>query len=263
MFSPRSWCVSLSVARMLRAEATRFALGQRNQLRARGRARRMENQRDVRRGCISARDVFGGRGRRGRERERPRSSLGLRLELHHRDAEPGCDFPGRRLAASLHDEGPAAQIRQIELELLGPVGRVQRRRRGRGGDADKGRGHLGTVRQDDGDPIVPAHAYLVERADRAIHLPSQLRVGQRTSPWRSDRRRLGFAPGNESFQREISGHGFPRRLVGHGLHHRRPGSLAYIIRSSRSAADRSIRSGSSPAGWHTRGSHSHGAWESR
>ena len=89
-----------------------------------------------------------------------------------------------------------ADIGEVELQLLGPIGRVERRGGGAGGDRDEGRGHLRPVRQDDGDAVVAAEAEAVERRGGGAHLRAQAAMGERGAPGRADGRRVVAAGGD-------------------------------------------------------------------
>ena len=60
-------------------------------------------------------------------------------------------FDGGRGAARVDHQRARIQVRQIELELVGAVGRIQRGAHRAGCHGDHGRGHLGPLRDHQGD----------------------------------------------------------------------------------------------------------------
>ena len=61
------------------------------------------------------------------------------------------------------NEEPGAEVGEVELEFLGPIARIERRRRRRGPDAEKCRRHLGTVVEHDPDAVADTDAVQGER----------------------------------------------------------------------------------------------------
>ena len=88
------------------------------------------------------------------------------------------------------DEKLRLEIGHVELELVGLVGRVQRRRGRAGGDRDERRSHLRPVRQHDGDAVAAPDAVRVEIGDRAVDELAQPGESQRAAPGRGERRRV-------------------------------------------------------------------------
>ena len=84
----------------------------------------------------------------------------------------------RALVARGHDQRLGPQIREIEVQLLGPVGRVQGGGGGTAGDGDEGRGHLRPVRQHDRHPVAAADAHRIERGHGRIRELAQGTEGQ-------------------------------------------------------------------------------------
>ena len=68
-----------------------------------------------------------------------------------------------RCAVVFDDQRLGVQVRQVELELVGAVGRVQRGRRHTAGGADEAGRHLGAVGQHEGDAVIAADAQAVQR----------------------------------------------------------------------------------------------------
>ena len=110
------------------------------------------------------RDVLGlggagprrGPSRLAREAEGARAALGIGRQRQYRDPE----FPGRRErrggAARLDDERLRAEIAHVEFELVGAIGRIERRGRRAGRDAEESGRHFRPVGQDDRDAVVAA-----------------------------------------------------------------------------------------------------------
>src|SRR5262249_14735752 len=84
--------------------------------------------------------------------------------------------PSRR-----NDQSAGPGILEVKLELVEPVGRIERRG---GADCRSGQerdDHLQTVRQGHGDTISAAKADLVEPGGKGIHLPPKLIVSDHWS----------------------------------------------------------------------------------
>ena len=107
---------------MLLAEARDVALRKRHDLRPRRRAGGVQHQRDV---------VRLGRARRAAlppiaspaRRNCPAGASASRLEPQDRHAELRRDRLGRRVAAGVEHQRLGAKVGQVELELVGAVGR--------------------------------------------------------------------------------------------------------------------------------------------
>ena len=115
------------------------------------------------------------------------------LQLQHKDPQALGYLSRRRLAALLHDQGFRSQVRKIEFEFLGPVGGIERCSRRPRGDRDEGRRHLGTIRQDDGDTVITAHAQAIERLHRGLDQETKFAVAKRSDRRSSDGWRGGSA----------------------------------------------------------------------
>ena len=122
-------------------------------------------------------------GRRRRERggvEAEQAGGGLRMDqAEDGNAEPGGDDARRALVAVGQDQGGRLQVGEVELELLGLVGRVERRGGAAGGDGDEAGRHLRPVRQHDRDPVAAPDADAVQRL---AHLDGQPRQGGAVEP---------------------------------------------------------------------------------
>ena len=151
---PRSFAVSDSVLRMLPADATEFLCAS---------------------GTIFGRDVVpdvcstsamssgvAARTRHGRRRtgcrvelesETSRAALGVRDESRDRDAEFLGHRIDRRFFALGDDEQLRAEVGEIELEFIGAIRRVERRRRRGRSDGQKGGRHLRPVVEHDADAV--------------------------------------------------------------------------------------------------------------
>ena len=99
----------------------------------------------------------------------------IAFEPQHRNAELCRDrFRGCAPVCANH-ERLGAKVGQVELELFGAIGRVERRGRRARRDRDEGRGHLRSVRQHDRDAVVPADAERIETRDRVLRELPQAR----------------------------------------------------------------------------------------
>ena len=146
----------------------------------------MEHERDVvRRG--RARQGGGAEGIAG-DRERPGWCPLAYRQAQHRDLQLRRDTLGRRMSRRVDQQRRSTEIVQIKLELLGPVGRVQRRRRRTGGHSDEGRGHLGAARQNDGNPVAAPYPQRVEPFDRRGHALDERAECQKRAVRCTDRR---------------------------------------------------------------------------
>ena len=93
----------------------------------------------------------------------PAPTCRLRSEGQDRDAKLLGGAKSGRVAARFDDQRLRLEILEIELELVLPIGGIERRRGRRGGHAQKRRRHLGSVRQNDRDPIAKADPEIVQR----------------------------------------------------------------------------------------------------
>ena len=193
MLRQRSPGASASESRDVAGRGGDIGLAQRHDLRPRRRARGVEDERDV-----------GGSARPGRRGGADRASPGERegagrrtvadLEAKDGDAEPLGDGDRRARRCPPRRGAPwRREIGEVELELLGAIGRVERRG-GRGrADGEEGRGHLRSVRQHDRDAVVPADAEPVEACGRVADEAAERAIAERSAARRHDGRRLGGA----------------------------------------------------------------------
>ena len=117
MFRPRSASVSSSVVAILPAEAATLRWRQRHDLRPRGGARCVQDQRDV----LAARRARAGgwRFRAAREHEGACATVRIERQREHRYAELLRDRDRGRFAAGLDDERLGVEVAHVELELVG------------------------------------------------------------------------------------------------------------------------------------------------
>ena len=92
-------------------------------------------------------------------------------------------------AALFDDQRSGVQVRQVKLELIGAVGRVQRRAGDAAGAGHEAGGHFGPIGQDDGHPVIAADAKCVELTDgagdqRPQCAKTQTWPGRRRDGWR-------------------------------------------------------------------------------
>ena len=138
--------------------------------------------------------------------ERARSRVRLGHERDQPDAELLRRVQRRRFAAHFDDQRLGVEIAEVELELILPIGGVERRR-GRGGGDGKKRGrHLRSVGEDDGDAVAAADAKLVQLGDGAIDERAQGRVGQRRRVMAGDGDRLVLPRRDEVSQCSVCAH---------------------------------------------------------
>ena len=174
---PRSRSASASVAAILSAESQMLRLRQRHDLRPRGGAGGVEDQRDV----VAPRPRPGraaglpGARRKAGTRRRRASAPGISVN----SGTPSLCAASTAgdVAAGLDDQRLGAEIAEVEFEFLGAVGGVQRRRGRAGRHGEKRRRHFRPVRQHDGDPIAAPDA------NRSAQRPC--RATRRASPHRS------------------------------------------------------------------------------
>ena len=162
---------SASVSPMWRAEAVTLRWQERHDLRARRWCPEVWSTSAVSSGvgeaALRAALRRGARRRASVNAPAPCSRSGL--SSSDRDAELPRDGERRRAPSPRCDaRAPSRlEVAQVELELLGAIGGVERRGGGARADADEGRRHLRPVGQHDRDPIVPPDAEAVQRLDRA------------------------------------------------------------------------------------------------
>ena len=99
----------------------------------------------------------------------------------------------RRVDSCLREQRPEGQSGKISVELLGPIGGIHgnaRRARRQRENRDR---HLGTIGQDDGDPITTADAHPAQRAPRRFDVLMKAPIGQRSAPGSENCRRVGNA----------------------------------------------------------------------
>src|SRR5262245_40691092 len=83
------------------------------------------------------------------ELESTRTKCRQRCELEHADAELGRYTECRRLAPALNDQGLRVEVRNVELEFLRPIGRVERSSCRPSSRGEKRDCHLRSIWQDD------------------------------------------------------------------------------------------------------------------
>ncbi len=108
----------------------------------------------------------------------------------------------RSSAASSNAAG--SQVRQVEAELLLAVAGIERRAHGARRDRDRGRRHLGAVRQHHGNPVPATDVGMPQRGDDGRRLPPQGTVAQ----WLARRReksRVPFVPACRRMQEVCKG----------------------------------------------------------
>ena len=175
-----------------------ICLTERHDLGTRGRAGRMQYQRDI--------VGLGGTGlRRSAARlagkaERARARRPVRREFNQRDPELLGDGNCGRGAAGFNDQRLRVEVAHVELELVAAIGGIERRGGRSGGDAHERGRHLRAVRQHDRDAVAAPDAERVERADGFINQPAQGRIGQRRRVMRENRGRVVAPRGEEVFQ---------------------------------------------------------------
>ena len=194
----RSAGVSASVVRMWRAEAARLRWSSGTIL-----------GREVVPEVCSTRASSSSSRRSGLDRRRRRAPsaassnqpAGRSGDVVSRSTSAPCrraDLDRRPLVAVGHDQRLGAQVGQVEVELLGPVGRVQGRRGGAAGDGDERRRHLRPVRQHDRHPIAAADARARSASPRSHR---RARAGRRSSA------SAARVPGSRRHRRDAAGGG--------------------------------------------------------
>jgi hypothetical protein len=77
----------------------------------------------------------------------------IRRQLDDRNLALRRDCARGRIRAALDDQSLGVEIAEIEIELVGAIGGVERRGRSPACDRNESRRHLGPVRHDDGDRV--------------------------------------------------------------------------------------------------------------
>src|SRR3954462_1695051 len=113
----------------------------------------------------------------------------MRRQSRNRHAELLRDADRRRFLAFGNDEKLRAEIREIELELLGAIRRVEWGCCCRGSDTKECRRHLGTVVEHDSYSVAWANALRRKRRSNLGHERSQPSIRQ----WYAARRRQGWS----------------------------------------------------------------------
>ncbi len=182
-------------------------MGQRHKLGARRRARGVQHKRNVVLGSVAGRDG----NRRVRKVEEPCTTARVRRDLESTDLQSFRDGScwGRR--AGLDHEHLGVKIGEVELELVFPITRIERRRRRATSDADECRSHLRPVRQNDGGPIRRRYAERVELSHRPLDLIHQVGKVAGLGVRRRDGRRIGRCAGKQIAN---GTHAYPR-VFGH------------------------------------------------
>ncbi len=153
------------------------AMAKRHDLGPRGRARRMQDQGQVARPRGGALGLARGHAL-GAQGEAACGIGRVMSEAQDRKAQMVRGHQSRAVIAFGQHDGLGAEVREVEFELFEPVGRIEGRGDGALGKGHEGRGHLGSVRQNDGHPVALSHARGMERRDRMAHKLAQARIGQ-------------------------------------------------------------------------------------
>ena len=104
----------------------------------------------------------------GHERKAAGTGVRARHQFDDPHAQPLRDLDGRTAAATRDDQRLGLQVAQVELELLGAVGRIERRARDAAGAGHEAGRHLGAVVEHDRDPVVAPDAEGVEPGQRGV-----------------------------------------------------------------------------------------------
>ena len=107
------------------------------------------------------------------------------------DTVPAGDRDGRPgVVADRHDQRLGLEVGQVEVELVVPVGRIERRSRGRG-DGEEGGRHLRPVRQHDRHPVAAADAERIQLFCGGVDQTPQAAKAERRPIGCQDRSGLG------------------------------------------------------------------------
>ena len=139
-------------------------------------------------------------------RKRARAGLRLGVKGNEINAELLRGPERGRFAARFDDQRLGLEVFEIELELVLPIGGIERRRGRCGRHAQKRRRHFRSVRQHDGDPVAAADSEVVQRAPTAIDQSAQSAIGQRRRLMRGDGDRVVMARCDEASQGAIRVH---------------------------------------------------------
>ena len=105
------------------------------------------------------------------------------------------------LHTCLHHQGLGLQIPEIEVEFIGPVGGVQRRRGRAGADGQEGASHVRPVGQYDRHPVLAADPAGIECTHRALGELAEGAVAQRRPVRAEDGRGAGRLAAEQLNQR--------------------------------------------------------------
>ena len=116
-------------------------------------------------------------------------------QAYNGNTQFGRDLAGGRGIVFCHHQQLGFQIRQVELEFVGGVGRVQGCGGGAGGDTHKGCCHLRPIGQDNSHGVVAADAQLIQLRDGLFELFAQAGIVQGRTAGRGQRDICGSALG--------------------------------------------------------------------
>ncbi len=202
MFRPQSCAVNCKRLTDIAGRGGQIGLRERHYFRTRRGARCVQHHRCVARLCIAAlrRRLRVCAGLARHEREAACALIKLRHQVDHTHAKLAGGVHRRRAAALLDDERAGVQIRQVELELVSAIGRVERRAGHAAGAGHEAGRHLGAVGQHDGHALVATDAQTVQAFQRGVDQAAQCAVAQGLARRRRDGGcRIG-ARGQQFFQ---------------------------------------------------------------
>jgi hypothetical protein len=181
-FRQRSAGLSRSAAATFLAEAHRFSWLSGTSF------GRVEHERDV-----SARGRIARRRQRARlpELEDPRLTAWAADDLEDGNAVTGRYLASWRRETLLDQKRPSAEVREVEVELGGPIRGVERGAGGTRRHGEEGGAELGTVRVHERDAVARADPGSVELGGEVGDVLGQAAVLERLAPGRGKRDRTG------------------------------------------------------------------------
>ncbi len=123
----------------------------------------------------------------------PAGPLSSASQLDQRNLALRRDGTRGRVRAALDDQRLGVEIAEIEIELVGAIGGVERRGRRPACHRDEGGRHLRPVRHHHRDRVALIDAERAQRAAGLLHQAQQLGPRHGLAVRRADRRRLGIA----------------------------------------------------------------------
>ena len=128
-------------------------------------------------------------------------------DLDHGNLQLGRDTECGRGTAALDDQGLGLEVGEIEFELVGAVGRIERCRGRAGRDRHERGGHLGSVRQHQRHTVIAPDPEPVKTRHGALDVFTQAAVSQRRAAAADKGNGIGGLVRQQLMDRGKNGHG--------------------------------------------------------